>query len=300
MLENLRKNVAANSPAITPAASPAVSPLVRPADAAGNVLSTLPAAFANVRLGGPNSGSATPAVPGPPVAAHKLDWSAVHSSRSFAITSRGSLSLPAPFDRPFRTLLAADVVYGPGHAVWLKSCVEQFLDKPDELPRLPKPRRNSTTTRSRANSISSGAFATPPLLSLSSITPLPLSLSPAPTPSASAANTPLNLSPQNSAPSSPLLLPTTPSIGAHVTLLNGMTIDDLPEPAFHLIVPCRPTHTAAIQSIGEAFPSAKDLPPRQPGDPWRVAVLEYTELERVKGVGRADEENYRLYRIGWC
>ena len=307
VLENLRVNVVANSPAITPAASPSASPLVRPADAGTYhaKLGTLPAQFAAVSLGS-QSGFATPTTAGPPVTAAKLDWSAIHSSRKFASSSRGSLSLPAPFDRPFRTLLAADVVYGPEHAAWLKSCVEQFLEKPDELPRLPKLRRNSST-RSRANSISSGAFATPPLLSLSSITPLPLSLSPMPTPgggpspAGQAPRSPPVSAPGSapgSAPASPSLLPIT--AGGPVTLPGGMTVEDLPEPAFHLIVPCRPTHAAALKSIGEAFPSKKSLGERQAGEPWRVAVLELTELERVKGVGRADEETYRLYKIGWC
>lgn len=299
VLENLRKNVAANSPAITPAVSPSASPLVRPADAQGNVPSALgpiPAAFAQVSNGPSTSsgastsaGGASPTTVGPPVAALKLDWSAIHTSRVFASTSRGSLSLPPPFDRPFRTLLAADVVYGPEHAVWLRSCVEQFLEKPDELPRMPKLRRNSST-RSRGGSISgTGAFATPPLLSLSSITPLPLSLTPAPSPGLNNRSPP-SFSPQNSAPGSPLLLPVKPTT----------SLADLPEPCFHLIVPVRPTHTAAIASIAEAFPSEISLPERQPGEPWRIAVRRLEELPRVKGVGRADEEKYRLYRIGWC
>lgn len=299
VLENLRVNVVANSPAITPAASPSASPMVRPADA-GGLPAKLAAQFAAVNLGG----SATPTPAGPAVTAAKLDWSAIHSSRKFATSSRGSLSLPPPFDRPFRTLLAADVVYGPEHAAWLKSCVEQFLEKPDELPRLPKLRRNSSSTRSRTNSFSGGAFANPPLLSLSSITPLPMSLSPMPTPGGGASPagnvTPKSppVSAPTSAPGSPSLLPT--SAGGPVTLPGGMTVGDLPEPAFHLIVPCRPTHAAALKSIGEAFPLKETLEPRKEGEPWRVGVLELTELERIKGVGRADEETYRLYKIGWC
>ncbi len=71
-------------------------------------------------------------------------------------------------------------------------------------------------------------------------------------------------------------------------------------PAFHLIVPLRPTHAEAIASIKEVFPKKEDLPERKEGEPWRVAVETITEIERVQGVGRADEENYRLYRIGWC
>lgn len=307
VLENLRVNVVANSPAITPAGSPSGSPMVRPADGPGappGRLGSLPAQFAAINLAS-QSGSATPTAPGPAVVAAKLDWSAIHSSRKFASSSRGSLSLPPPFDRPFRTLLAADVVYGPEHAAWLKSCVEQFLEKPDELPRLPKLRRNSST-RSRSGSFSSGAFATPPLLSLSSITPLPMSLSPMPTPGGGPS--PAGTGPQApksppvsappSAPASPSLQPTT--AGGPVTLPGGMTVGDLPEPAFHLIVPCRPTHAAALQSIGEAFPLRETLGERKEGEGWRVGVLEFEELERIKGVGRADEETYRLYKIGWC
>ncbi|KWU42220.1 hypothetical protein RHOSPDRAFT_21605 [Rhodotorula sp. JG-1b] len=122
------------------------------------------------------------------------------------ITSPTDSPMPPPFDKPFHTILAADVVYGPTHAEWLKSCVEQFLIKPDAGYR----------------------------------------------------------------------------------------------PAFHLIVPLRPTHAEAIASIDRAFPKREDLAPRGQGELWRVAIEEITEIERVHGVGRSDEETYRLFRIGWC
>jgi hypothetical protein len=75
------------------------------------------------------------------------------------------------------------------------------------------------------------------------------------------------------------------------------------QPAFHLIVPLRPTHVEAIATLKEVFPMQEDLPPRDQnavGGGWRVAVQSLTEVERVSGVGRHDEENYRLFRIGWC
>ena len=37
----------------------------------------------------------------------------------------------APFDKPFDIVLAADVVYHPNHAEWIKKCVEQLLVRPD-------------------------------------------------------------------------------------------------------------------------------------------------------------------------
>ena len=40
---------------------------------------------------------------------HKLDWSAVHGSRSFALSSKQSLHMPAPFDKPFDIILGADI-----------------------------------------------------------------------------------------------------------------------------------------------------------------------------------------------
>ena len=47
---------------------------------------------------------------------HCLDWSEPSTS--------------APFDEPFDVILAADVVYDPLHASWIRSCVERML-KPD-------------------------------------------------------------------------------------------------------------------------------------------------------------------------
>ncbi|KAL8293476.1 hypothetical protein RQP46_000177 [Phenoliferia psychrophenolica] len=67
----------------------------------------------------------------------KLDWSAVHGSRSFALSSKQSLYMPPPFDQPFDTLLGADIVYGPEHALWLRSCCEQFLARPAGAPKPP-------------------------------------------------------------------------------------------------------------------------------------------------------------------
>ncbi|KDR85906.1 hypothetical protein GALMADRAFT_32587, partial [Galerina marginata CBS 339.88] len=37
----------------------------------------------------------------------------------------------APFDRPFNVILAADVIYHPNHAQWIKRCVEELLTPPD-------------------------------------------------------------------------------------------------------------------------------------------------------------------------
>ncbi|KAF5312876.1 hypothetical protein D9619_002476 [Psilocybe cf. subviscida] len=37
----------------------------------------------------------------------------------------------APFDRPFDLILAADVVYHPLHAQWIKACIERLLTRPN-------------------------------------------------------------------------------------------------------------------------------------------------------------------------
>jgi hypothetical protein len=106
-------------------------------------------------------------------------------------------------------------------------------------------------------------------------------------------------------PATPDAEPLTPKASEHPSLPAINAAQDVKskgvrEPAFHLIVPLRPTHAPALASIAAAFPSAEDLGPRAEGEPWRVAVKKVTELERQKGVGRADEGGYRLYEIGWC
>lgn len=45
-----------------------------------------------------------------------LDWEVPHYSE--------------PFDRPFDVILAADVIYHPEHARWIKQCVEKLLAQP--------------------------------------------------------------------------------------------------------------------------------------------------------------------------
>ncbi|KIM82296.1 hypothetical protein PILCRDRAFT_820679 [Piloderma croceum F 1598] len=55
----------------------------------------------------------------PPVSVHPLDW-------QYPVYS-------APFDLPFSIILAADVIYHPDHARWIKGCVEKLLLRPDTL-----------------------------------------------------------------------------------------------------------------------------------------------------------------------
>ena len=88
-------------------------------------------------------------------------------------------------------------------------------------------------------------------------------------------------------------------IHSTVTRLLALPSPSRPTPAFHLIAPLRPTHTAAIQSISTVFPLATELPPRKEGEGLRLAIVEILELEREWGVGRADENGYRLYRVEW-
>jgi predicted nicotinamide N-methyase len=56
----------------------------------------------------------------PSVTMHTLDWSEPR--------------IDAPFDTSFDIILAADVIYHPLHAQWIKSCVEEYLARgPDSL-----------------------------------------------------------------------------------------------------------------------------------------------------------------------
>jgi SAM-dependent methyltransferase len=53
----------------------------------------------------------------PPIVVKALDWE--------------NPVYEAPFDKPFDIVLAADVVYHPNHAEWIKKCVERLLVRPD-------------------------------------------------------------------------------------------------------------------------------------------------------------------------
>lgn len=281
VLDNLRKNVETNSAAITPVTSPTDSPSLRPSRP------TMTDAASAGSGSGPHPSSSSSSLSSLPVQTHKLDWSAVHSSRAFsALSGPGGpteISMPPPFDTPFHTLLAADVVYGPTHAEWLKSCVEQFLIKPDAVG---------------AGGPEDQATQGMQDLSLGE-----------PTPKAKTVSLPTRPD-LHSTDSSAAFEASEPSHIATTTVSSsrGPTTKQGYRPAFHLIVPIRPTHVEAIASIDRAFPKKADLPPRTSGaagagvqqQPWRVAIEEVTEIERVHGVGRSDEETYRLFRIGWC
>jgi hypothetical protein len=54
-----------------------------------------------------------------PVSVHPLDW-------QYPVYT-------APFDVPFSIILAADVIYHPDHARWIKGCVEKLLLRPDNI-----------------------------------------------------------------------------------------------------------------------------------------------------------------------
>lgn len=283
VLDNLKKNVETNSAAITPITSPTDSPALRPSRP-GAALKT-------------SSSSSSSSLSSLPVQTHKLDWSAVHSSRAFSALAGPSgpmeINMPPPFDKPFHTILAADVVYGPTHAEWLKSCVEQFLIKPDAVASA------STASVGRED-----LAADVRDLSLGEPTPKANTV-PLPTPKARTVALPTR--PElHSTDSSAAFEASQPSHIATTTVSSSSGSVTEPEksgyrPAFHLIVPLRPTHVEAIASIDKAFPKREELPARMSDqDPWRVAIEEVTEIERVHGVGRSDEETYRLFRIGWC
>ncbi|GAA5850912.1 hypothetical protein JCM3766R1_003999 [Sporobolomyces carnicolor] len=270
VLENLQKNVISNSAAVSPAQSPLVSPSLRPVNPKTSGLSSPSVPGTPHSNPSPSSSSSSSSLP---VQTHKLDWSAVHSSRAFSAASNPRNPIPTimppPFDKPFHTLIAADVVYGPTHAIWLKSCVEQFLIKPDA------PNASLESESRLPQEIAN--------LSLSDSTvPLPLPSRP----SLHSTDTSANV--EQSALSH---VATTTTSGAESSVSG---------PAFHLIVPLRPTHVEAIASITKVFPSKESLEARTSGEPWRVAIQSITEIERVQGVGRADEGSYKLFRIGWC
>ena len=129
-----------------------------------------------------------------PVAVRALDWERPEYDGVLAQT--------------FDVVLAADVVYHPAHAQWIRTCVEHLLVRPD---------------------CSSGAE-------------------------------------------------------------GGV---------FWLIVPLRIAghHQGMSDTVEEVFPKAEDA--AGDGEESSLAILGMEELQKCKGVGRADEGGYKLFKIGW-
>lgn len=71
----------------------------------------------NVATNAPSNRVPIPSPVTPTISVHKFDW------------EHPDYRTP-PFDAPFDVILAADVVYYPLHAAWIKSCVEALLRKP--------------------------------------------------------------------------------------------------------------------------------------------------------------------------
>lgn len=90
-----------------------------------------------------------------------------------------------------------------------------------------------------------------------------------------------------------------------------------------MLSPHRPTYTAESASIAAAFPFEAELAPHSdrqrqalaveaaasagslPLSParrlgWEIATKHQRELERIKGMGRADEVEYTWWQIGWA
>jgi len=65
---------------------------------------------------------------------------------------------------------------------------------------------------------------------------------------------------------------------------------------FWLIYPERPTHQQELDSVQEAFFGSAPVPSNAG---WVLRALDEECIERKRGIGRADEERYRLWRIGW-
>jgi SAM-dependent methyltransferase len=129
----------------------------------------------------------------PPVDVHAFDW-------EYPLYS-------VPLDAPFDVILAADVVYHPDHAQWIRGCVEQLLCRP-------------------AHSRSGGVFW--------------------------------------------LMIPVR-SAGRHGRI-HG-TVEDV------------------FPYVGDGGEDA--------GAEWGLVVLEKVEVGKQGIVGRADENGYELFKIGW-
>ncbi|PPQ84889.1 hypothetical protein CVT26_008738, partial [Gymnopilus dilepis] len=117
----------------------------------------------NVETNFPSSPSSSPSSSAPllekeqPIQVHALDWSSPpipSSSPSSSSTASSSSSSCAPgpgpkpkkpFDKPFDLILAADVIYHPQHAEWIRGCVEGMLRKPQRQPSSPAALKSPST-----------------------------------------------------------------------------------------------------------------------------------------------------------
>ncbi|KAF8736855.1 hypothetical protein AX14_013787 [Amanita brunnescens Koide BX004] len=125
-----------------------------------------------------------------------------------------------PFDAPFDIILAADVVYHPLHAAWIKSCVEELLLKP------------GLGSKQRGENEGDGGV-------------------------------------------------------------------------FWLMIPIRTTgrHEGMHRTVESVFSAVlgRDGQVRERGEGgWELVILEMEVVAKREGTGRADESEYRLYKIGWA
>ncbi|KAJ3826938.1 S-adenosyl-L-methionine-dependent methyltransferase [Lentinula raphanica] len=58
-------------------------------------------------------------------------------------------------------------------------------------------------------------------------------------------------------------------------------------------------HEGMFHTVEDIFPDADEDAHFQKTDQWHLAILEKHELGKMKGIGRADESGYLLFKIGW-
>ncbi|KZS93348.1 hypothetical protein SISNIDRAFT_454519 [Sistotremastrum niveocremeum HHB9708] len=67
---------------------------------------------------------------------------------------------------------------------------------------------------------------------------------------------------------------------------------------FFLILPLRPTHEQHNQSVEQSFPAAQAAIDARSEGPV-LSITRIDNIERKQGIGRADEQAYKLFQIEW-
>ncbi|SPO22096.1 related to putative S-adenosylmethionine-dependent methyltransferase of the seven beta-strand family [Ustilago trichophora] len=213
-----------------------------------NVSENFPAPLAGLQVADPVS-----------VTVEHLDWLEVHQKVLQGDPEEANQS-------KYDLLLLADVIYDPGHALWIRSSIETFLRKPPCNEPVENAPRAHIIMAVRGSGKFEGLFKTveeafKPRLRTAAV------------PSLSASST---ATPFDTMPGTPALVLDPPSADLH----KGDA-----------------KHSDLLRSRMDAISLRDACQPVQP--PAELTILKRRRLDKRASVGRNDEQEYLWFEIGW-
>lgn len=229
------------------------------------------------------------------VKAAKLDWEAVHS---------GALDAQSAVPGRFSLLLAADVIYSRDHARWLLSTIAELLARPSEDVSARAHVVIAVRQSGRFEGLIEATdemFGSPQETYVASTGQYVRSVEETITlPGQEAFDRAATRAARSNAPSEPATTQP-PSLSTSMGPTPADTLPGTPVCGPHTsgIVPGALSLEEEEQDRKSGAPKTSNARPKA-SDPVQLVLLRRTQLPRIRGIGRGDENGYLWYEFGWA